>query len=206
MRFIQSTFAAVAALRIGTAIATASPGCGKAAQLTAGEHTIDVKGKQREYILKLPDNYSPDHQYKLIFTFHALGGSAQQIADGGMGTEPYYGLPPLANNSAIFVSPNGQVAGSAFNMMGWGNVGGEDIDFVDAMIEEIEAALCVDQGLRFSTGFSYGGAISYALACARASKFRAVGILSGGSMSGCEGGSPSGPIATYQQHGSRDQV
>lgn len=193
----------LAAVFVASALATNSPGCGKPAGLADGTHRLTVAGKQREYILKLPAGYDSNRPYRLIFAFHALGGNAQQTASGSGG---YYGLPPLANNSAIFVSPNGQVEGSAFNTMGWGNVGGQDIQFVDAMLEEIEGALCVNQDLRFSTGFSYGGAISYAIACARASEFRAIGILSGGSMSGCQGGGPSGPIATYQQHGINDQV
>jgi predicted esterase len=115
--------------------------------------------------------------YKLIFTIHTLGGSAEQITNGGMGPPAYYGLPPLSNNTAIFISPNGQLAGSVGGFTGWGNTGGEDVDFIDAIIETVEKELCIDQEKRFSTGFSYGGAMSFALACALPDKFKAVGIM-----------------------------
>ncbi|KAI0008112.1 Alpha/Beta hydrolase protein [Xylariaceae sp. FL0662B] len=89
-------------------------------------------------------------------------------------------------------------------MSGWANVGGEDVDFVDAMVDALEADLCIEQDLRFATGFSYGAAMSYALACARPDKFRAVAVMSGGLLSGCEGGTT--PVAYYGQHGTQDTV
>jgi poly(3-hydroxybutyrate) depolymerase len=192
---------------ISGVVAANSPGCGKSPTIKDGRYNVTINGKAREYIVKLPANYDKSRPYRLIFTFHPLSGSAQQVTTGLMGVGPYYGLPSLANESAIFVSPNGLME-EIFNttLRGWANVGGEDIKFVDAMIETVEADLCVDQKLRFSTGFSYGGAISYALGCARASQFRAIGILSGGSMSGCQGNNPVSPIATYQQHGTTDSV
>ncbi|KAI0160830.1 hypothetical protein GGR52DRAFT_576251 [Hypoxylon sp. FL1284] len=48
--------------------------------------------------------------------------------------------------------------------------------------------LAIDAQMRFSTGFSYGGAMSYSLACSRASMLRAVAVLSGAPLSGCAGG------------------
>jgi poly(3-hydroxybutyrate) depolymerase len=199
MHYLRNAFAAVVLLApafLTGVLGANSPGCGKTPTMKDGTYTAQVNGKARQYILKLPANYDNSHPYRLVFTLHALGGNAQQLATG---SGAYYALPPLANNSAIFVSPNGLNSG-------WGNTGGEDILFIDAMLLAIEADLCVDQNLRFSCGFSYGGAMSYAISCARAEKFRAIGIFSGGTMSGCQGGKPSGPIATYQQHGTNDQV
>ncbi len=87
---------------------------------------------------------------------------------------------------------------------GWANSGGEDVSFFDAMVKTIEEDLCVDTKLRFSTGFSYGGAMSYSLACSRPKIIRAVAVLSGGMLSGCDGGSQ--PVAYYAQHGTSDSV
>ncbi len=138
-----------------------------------------------------------------------MSGTASQVAAGSAGSGPYYGLSALANNSAIFVSPNGQpeAAGTRFaGLMGWANKDGEDLQFVDVMLKALLDDLCVNTDLIFSTGFSYGGAISYAITCARPTVFRAVGIMSGGTMSGCEGGTAKAPMAYYEQHGTRDQV
>lgn len=191
----------VAVALLGSVSAEKSAGCGKDPSITSKTYTVAVNGKQREYIMKLPDGYDKDHPYRLVFTWHQLGGSATKIVNGEDpnrgGVIPYYGLPPLANNSAIFVVPNGLNAG-------WANQGGEDLAFFDSMVEAIEADLCVDTNLRFSTGFSYGGAMSFALACDRSKDIRAVAVLSGGLLSGCSAGND--PVAYYGQHGTSDSV
>ncbi|MCQ9132178.1 alpha/beta hydrolase family esterase [Streptomyces hilarionis] len=180
--------------------ATATAGCGRAPGLTSGTHTLQVNGKSRTYILKVPDNYDRNRAYRLIFGFHWLGGSATDVSTGRTvenGTWAYYGLQRLANNSAVFVAPQGL-------NNGWANSGGEDVAFTDAMINQVEGALCVDTTRLFSVGFSYGAAMSYALACTRATVFRAVAVQSGGQLSGCSGGSQ--PIAYLGIHGIRDNV
>lgn len=189
--------AILASICLSGVSAAPSAGCGNNPTMTDGTYTTTVNGKQREYIVKLPDNYDNAQPYMLIFTLHALGGSAEQIANGDEGTLPYYGLPPLADNNAIFISPDGL-------NNGWGNQGGEDITFLDTIMEEVEADLCIEEDLRFSTGFSYGGAMSYSLACSRPDKVRAVAVLSGGFLSGCDGGNQ--PVAYYAQHGTFDSV
>ncbi len=192
-------FSGKAALTAGET-ATATAGCGKAPGLTSGTHTIQSNGKSRSYILKVPDNYDRDHAYRLVFGFHWLGGTATDVDTGRTvetGTWAYYGLQRLANNSTIFVAPQGL-------NNGWANSGGEDVALVDNMISQIEGALCVDTSRRFALGFSYGAAMSYALACSRATVFRAVAVQSGGQLSGCSGGNQ--PIAYLGVHGIRDSV
>lgn len=151
--------------------------------------------------MKLPDRYDKNYARRLVFTWYQLSGSAQKIAQGEDitrgGALPYYGLHALTNNTAIFVVPNGLNAG-------WGNQGGEDVTFFDQLVKTVEADLCVETNLRFSTGFSYGGAMSFALACARPKMIRAVAVLSGGQLSGCSGGTD--PSAYYGQHGTSDSV
>ncbi|MGB3438637.1 MAG: cellulose binding domain-containing protein [Actinophytocola sp.] len=179
--------------------AAASAGCGKAPTLTSGNHTIQSSGKSRNYILRLPDGYDRNHPYRLIFGYHWLGGTANDVDSGGTdgANWSYYGLMRLADNSAIFVAPQG------FNN-GWANSGGEDVTFTDDMIRQLEADLCVDTTQRFALGFSYGGGMSNALACARANVFRAVAVYSGAQLSGCAGGSD--PIAYLGIHGIGDTV
>jgi len=152
---------------------------------------MTVNGKTRQYILRVPNNYDQNKPYKLIFGFHWLGGTMGNVAPS------YYGLQSRAGESAIFVAPQGLDNG-------WGNAGGEDITFVDQMLSTIESGLCVNQRQRFATGFSYGGAMSFSLACSRATTFRAVAVLSGGQLSGCSGGND--PIAYLGIHGLRDSV
>ncbi|MDX3762335.1 ricin-type beta-trefoil lectin domain protein [Streptomyces sp. AK02-04a] len=177
-------------------------GCGKAPTLTSGTHTIQSGGQTRSYILRVPAGYDNNHPYRLIFGFHWRGGTANDVDSGGTDgyNWSYYGLRRLAdnaNNSTIFVAPQG-------NGNGWANPGGQDVAFVDAMVSQLEAGLCVDTTQLFSAGFSYGGAMSYALACSRATVFRAVAVYSGANLSGCNGGTQ--PIAYMGLHGLRDNV
>ncbi|RRR71250.1 RICIN domain-containing protein [Streptomyces sp. RP5T] len=182
--------------------AAATPGCGKAPTLTSGTHTIQSGGQNRTYILRVPAGYDSNHPYRLVFGFHWRGGTANDVDSGGTDgyNWSYYGLRRLAdnaNNSTIFVAPQG-------NGNGWANPGGQDVAFVDAMVNQIESGLCVDTGQLFAAGFSYGGAMSYALACSRATVFRAVAVYSGANLSGCNGGTQ--PIAYMGLHGIRDNV
>ncbi|GAB7184359.1 acetyl xylan esterase AxeA [Kitasatospora sp. Ki12] len=182
--------------------AAGTGGCGKAPSLASGSHTITSSGQNRGYILRVPANYDQNHPYRLVFGFHWRGGTASDVDSGGTDgyNWSYYGLRRLAdadNNGTIFVAPQG------FDN-GWANSNGQDLTFVDDMVRQLEAGLCVDSTQLFSTGFSYGGAMSYALACARPTVFRAVAVYSGANLSGCAGGTQ--PIAYMGLHGLRDNV
>ncbi len=174
-------------------------GCGKSPTLASGTHTIQSSGKSRSFILRVPANYNSATRYRLIFAFHWRGGTAAEVNSGGTSGSPwsYYGQQEQSNNTAILVAPQG--LGN-----GWANSGGEDITFVDDMIRLIEGTLCVNTTQRFALGFSYGGGMSYALACARANVFRAVAVFSGAQLSGCSGGTQ--PIAYFGLHGISDSV
>ncbi|KAM0703100.1 hypothetical protein Q7P35_009798 [Cladosporium inversicolor] len=162
------------------------------ATLKSGIQNIDG----REYTLKIPDNYDSSNPYRLVFGFHWRGGSMGDVVNGNS-VPKWYGLDTLSEGSAIFVAPNGIDNG-------WANGGGSDIAFVDSIIKQVEADLCVDQSQRFATGFSYGGGMSYSIACSRAGEFRAVAPIAGGLISGCDGGND--PIAYLGIHGVSDNV
>lgn len=183
-----------------TAPGTSGPsaGCGKAPSLTSGNLTIDVDGSAREYILKLPNDYDSSKPYKLIFGLHWRGGQASDVATGGSaGLGNYYGLDDLADGSAIFVAPNGLDNG-------WANTGGRDIAFLKALLAKFQDDLCIDLDRVFSVGFSYGGMMSFAIACEMGDVFRAIAPLSGALYSGCGNGAD--PIAMWGAHGTADDV
>ena len=175
-----------------------SAGCGKTRTLMNGRKTIQSGGMNREYILRVPDDYDNSRPYRLIIAYHWLNGNADNVANGGGSTEdPYYGLWDLANGSTIFVAPEGLNAG-------WQNSGGRDIEFTDAILDQILGDLCIDTTRIFATGFSYGAGMSYAIACSRADVFRGVALYAGAQLSGCTGGTT--PIAYFAAHGLSDSV
>jgi polyhydroxybutyrate depolymerase len=156
-----------------------------------------VEGSPREYILRLPENYDPMHPYKLIFGLHWRGGQASDVSSGTIGLGDYYGLAELADESAIFVSPEGLDKG-------WANAGNGDIKLMHAIVDKFEAELCVDMDRIFSVGFSFGGMMSFAIACEMGDVFRAIAPLSGALYSGCGNGTE--PIAMWGAHGTSDDV
>jgi poly(3-hydroxybutyrate) depolymerase len=179
--------------------APAAMGCGKAPTLTSEANSVQSSGMNRSYNLKIPDNYDSNHQYRLIFAFHWVGGTANDVSSGGTDGDvwAYYGLKQLSDNSAILVAPQG------INN-GWANGGDQDVTFIDDMIKQIEGDLCVNTAQLFAVGFSYGGSMTYALACSRATVFRAVAVYSGAQMSGCSNGTQ--PIAYLGIHGIGDPI
>jgi poly(3-hydroxybutyrate) depolymerase len=155
--------------------------------------SIDVSGKRRTYNLKIPDDYDNNNPYRLIVSYHPMGGTADQVSNGS-----YYGLWNLAQGSTIFVAPQGEDNA-------WWNRSGVDVEFSRQLLTQLVDELCIDTSRIFCEGFSMGGSMSYAMACAMGDVIRAVAVHSGGSMSGCEKPHDN-PVAYYMTHGINDSV
>jgi hypothetical protein len=191
----------------GTSEAKPSAGCGKTPTLLKSTPPPNTKMNynkigSRQYILWYPDNYDNNHPYRLVFAFHWMSGSASQVFDCNTESikcyttqSPFYGHLNLANNTTIFIAPDGLNAG-------WANSNGQDVTFTDDILKAVSNDLCIDMNRVFANGFSYGAGMSFALACARPDVFRAVGIYAGGQLSGCSGGTS--PVAYYATHGLDD--
>jgi poly(3-hydroxybutyrate) depolymerase len=185
----------------GTAAAATAgtAGCGQAPALASGTHTIQSSGQARSYILELPGNYTSSHPYRLIFGFHWLNGTAVDVDSGdNFGAAwSYYGLRAQAGATTIFVAPQGI-------SNGWANTNGADLTFVQNMLSLFESGLCIDPSEIFSMGWSFGGAMTYAVACAMPAVFRAVAVYSGANLSGCSPGTQ--PVPYLGFHGVSDNV
>lgn len=178
--------------------AVPSPGCTAASPPSSGTFTIDVDGTEREYILRLPDDYDPTHPYPLILAWHGAQYSAEWVDSGGEPQSgPYFGVQSEADGNAIFVAPQA-LTGS------WTNQNGRDLAFADAMVERVEAELCLDESRLFSIGFSMGAIMTIRIGCARADKFRAIAPLSASLPNDCAEGDL--PIAYFSAHGDIDQT
>ena len=178
-----------------------SAGCGMAAPM-AGMLSIDVMGTSRQYILALPSNYDSKMPYRLIFAWHGLGGSAQQVASN------WYGLKSQSANSAIFVAGQGlDTMTSVGNGPGWANTNGQDVAFVKALYAQLQGQLCFDQSRVFSVGMSYGGIMSDTLGCQMGDVFRAIAPMSGaGPGFGGRGANCTGQVAVWMSNGDNDTV
>lgn len=145
---MAGTGTAQAAPGVRSAAAAGTAGCGAAPGLASGNHTISSGGQNRGYILRIPANYDNSHPYRLFVGLHWRGGTADDVDSGGTDgyNWSYYGLRRLADsagNTTIFVAPQG-------NGNGWANPGGQDVTFVDDLLRQLEAALCVDTSQVFA--------------------------------------------------------
>jgi poly(3-hydroxybutyrate) depolymerase len=172
-----------------------SAGCGKARTLQNGNLTIQSGGASRKYILRVPDGYDNAHPYRLVFAFAESGSSAMSVA-----TRNYFTMATLDSKNTIFVAPD------AAN--GAGSWSKADVDLTDAILAALEGDLCIDKSRIFATGFSFGGAMSLALACTRADVFRGVAFFSGADLTGsCTGADAlKKPIAYYASQASQDST
>lgn len=169
-----STYDTTVTLTLTAGGGKTSAGCGAASPLKTGTFTESIDGVSRKWMLDVPANYDGGKPYRLIFVWHPLGGSGSQIVSGG-----YNGLKALSNGTAIFATADGlQGSNSEASGPGWWNANGGDFKLVQIMLDKINGGLCVDQERIFSTGFSFGGMMSYTLPF-EFDVFRAVAPCSG---------------------------
>ena len=141
------------------------------------------------YYIDMPEDYDQNRPYPVVFQYHPLGGS-------GQGARNMYRVRPIFKD-AIYVSPDG-------SDNGFPNQGGVDEEMTRAIIETIEANLCIDRSRYFATGFSYGGSMSYTAAFCIADKFRAIAPMAGATISGATRCDPERPVAAWINHGDMD--
>jgi poly(3-hydroxybutyrate) depolymerase len=177
-----------------------SAGCDAAQWPPSSTQTLDVGGTSRTFIVKVPDAYASATPYRLVFAWHGLGGSAQQIA--GTAGRGYYGLESRAKGNTIFVA--GQGLETSSGGAGWPNTGGQDIAFVRAMLDYLNKSYCVDSKRIFSVGMSYGGIMSNTIGCQLGDIFRAITPMSGSGPRSFGNQKCVGQVAAWMSHGNQD--
>jgi poly(3-hydroxybutyrate) depolymerase len=197
-----------------------SAGCGKTPGIASSMYNngtripITAANMQRRYILNVPKNYDNTKAYRLIIAFHQLDGNDVQMSNNG-----YYHLLNLdTDNTTIFVAPDGQKngapcagTGNGESGCGWPNPSNSDFALADAVVAQVEDSFCVDTNRIFANGWSYGGAMSYEMACGRPQGttngyIRAIAVYSGSAQITMGPCPPTKPVAYYASHGTQDSV
>ncbi len=131
---------------------------------------IDVGGLTRTYTLRVPPAYDGAARTPLVFAFHGLAQTAQGLGD--------YTRIGAATDSAgyIAVIPDGTGAIQHWNMRRTPG-DADDVAFVDALLTKVSADLCVDADRVYAAGYSNGGGMAQALACALPKRIAAVAVV-----------------------------
>jgi polyhydroxybutyrate depolymerase len=162
----------------GTEPPAGSPGCTAKTSLAEGEQQFMLDGLDRRYILRLPQNYSTDHPWPLIFALHGNGGDPSYW--DGMGGDR--DIRTAFANDAIIVIP--EAIGNAWRDYeappeSWPAGIELELGYFDSIYQTAREQLCVDEGNVFAMGFSGGGSFSGVLGCRR-DYIRAIAV--GGSV------------------------
>jgi len=178
----------------GCGAATWPPGDGTTVQ------SMDVEGTAREYIVQIPTAYDPNRPYRLVFAWHGRTGTAGQVARN------FYGLENPLGDSTIFVSGQGLGTETDPADTGWPNTNGQDIALVRALLASLSSSYCIDQNRIMSVGMSYGGIMSYHIACNMPDVFRAIAPIAGAAFGGRSQTCGTNTIAVWGAHGTADET
>jgi poly(3-hydroxybutyrate) depolymerase len=157
---------------------------------------MSLNGSKRTYWRWVPNGYDPNKPIRLIFAWHGSGGDGDEVR------RTYFDLEPVVRDGAIILYPDGLPVNGGST--GWDLAAeGIDIKFYDAMLKAASQDYCIDLARVFSTGYSFGGMFSYALACSRGNQLRAIAPTAGMFRGG---GTCSTPVPAWIAHAPNDDL
>jgi polyhydroxybutyrate depolymerase len=188
-----------------TGVGGGPAGC-PAQALTPGLHeaTISFDGKTRSYEVQVPASYDNSAPIPLVFDLHGLASSAtqQQFISGWSSVAEANGFAVVRPSGyGGFPSWNGgsTCCGQALSE------GLDDVGLMLAIVEAIDASVCIDAKRIYASGLSNGGAMTHRLGCDAAEVFAAIAPVAYPiaylPMSLCQ---PSRPMPVMHSHGTND--
>lgn len=137
----------------------------------AARGTLAFGGVERRYTLHLPPAYDGVARLPLVLDFHGYGSSAGvQLV--------YSGITPVADREGFaVVAPEGQGSPPHFTLLGATATEADDAEFTVALLDHLQATLCLDPDRAYALGMSNGGALSSVLACRAGDRIAAVGAV-----------------------------
>ncbi len=183
-----------------------SSGCGQPAVYPPGAATADAlthDGLTRTFRVYVPLSYDPAVPMPVVLLFHGGFGSGAQVEASAKVVEVAEEKGFIAVSPDGVLSPGGIRTWNGGTCCGYATAAGiDDVGFVRALIDHLEAAACVDRRRVFATGMSNGAMLTHRLACDLADRIRAVGPVAGTDMTAsC---APARPVPLMHIHGSDD--
>lgn len=163
-----------------------------------GEHRqmfISSQGRDRSFLLSVPDNYTGEVSWPVLFVFHGWQESSQAIRS-------YTGFDSA---DAIVVYPQG--VANAWEPAPYAKTGpGEDQAFVREILNAVRATYPVDENRIFAAGFSNGGGFAALLGCRMPEVFAGVASVSAAYYQAIHEDCSERPMALLDIHGTVDPV
>ena len=182
----------------------------QAPRVTPGTHeaTLEVDGRNREFLVHVPKSYSGEKPVPLVVFLHGRGGSAAQASRR-------YGMTGLADEHGFLVAyPDGVDRRSGWRPDYYQKIGrgrGSDLPFVTSLLDELEQSYRVDPRRIYAAGHSAGGIMSYAIAGGLSKRIAAIGVVAGSIGLRRDGQeltirTPRDAVSVIAFHGQRDRI
>jgi polyhydroxybutyrate depolymerase len=177
--------------------------CLQANQGVSQSKTISVDGILRKYRIYVPLIYDGSVSVPLVFNFHGKTSSARE-------QERYGDFRKIADTANfIIIHPQGMPNNTGENT--WNVNDSEfntsDVNFISALIDNIEAQYNINSSKIYLAGLSFGGTMSYKLACVLSDRITAVACVSGAmNYKQIQGCNPSHFLPVLQIHGTADPI
>jgi polyhydroxybutyrate depolymerase len=175
---------------------TTTPACTVASQPKLARINLKIDGDDRFALVHVPARWDGETPVPVVLSFHGLGSTAEQqrASDGFVGRSD--------NDNFIVVYPQAGNRGSV--AAAWDLRGDTDLRFVRQILDTVEARECVDTSRVYSTGLSYGGAMTDMLACELSDRIAAAAPVSAYlPQRDC---APPRPVPILSFHGVEDQL
>jgi len=170
----------------------------------SGEHTIMVDGRERTFLLEMPESLQPGAA--LVLVFHGFTDSAKSIRN-------FAGFTPLVAQCgfvAVYLQGTQDAKGRSFFNVGYAfhkDMKVDDVKFTRELAARLVKDLALDPHSVFATGMSNGGDMCYLLARQPQPVVRAIAPVAGCMMSAWTNGlAASARPAVMEVHGTGDQT
>jgi polyhydroxybutyrate depolymerase len=191
--------------------------------------TISAGALEREYVVHLPPGYEGTEPAPLVFNLHGFGGDIAShdtstdlpalAGERGYIVVTPQGAPLDIPDNAPAAARSRGFEGLAFwNFFGsdpgdvtvngatipLADLGEDDVEFIDTLIDAVSAGYCVDTDRVFSTGMSSGAGMTTTLGCELGGRIAAIAPVAGVNLSeSCPGDHP---VSVLAIHGDADPI
>lgn len=168
------------------------------------DESINIGAVNRTYIQTLPTGFDPaTESLPVVFCLHGIGDVAESIANMGFSQ---------IGDTARFISVYPQGLKNGWGKTSWANGTmlaslTNDVDFFNAMINDLILNHNADPSRIYISGFSMGSIMSHTLACQLNDRIAAIGAISGSmstqDLTTCV---PAYPTPVIIFHGTKDRI
>lgn len=161
----------------------------------------------RPYDYDQPAGIDTSKPAPLIVLVHGYGAN-------GFVQDALFGFAQLADARGVYIAhPDGTTDASGAKFWNatdaccdFGHTGVDDVAYLDAVVDDMEAHFNIDHKRVFFVGHSNGAFMSHRMACDRAPRIAGIVALAGDVWQDASKCNPAAPVAVLQVHGDADTM